>query len=65
VRHGSREKNISVELVGFRKEYRIENSAHHVTSVVSDNGNLISPENITNGDKVPSNVLLVRELSKV
>lgn len=65
VGQGSREKNISVELVGFRKEYRIENSAHHVTSVVSDNGDLISPESITNGDKVPSNVLLVRELSKV
>lgn len=64
VYHGSRDKNIWVELIGFRKEYRIENSASHVTSIVSDNGSLVSPNNITNGAKVPSNVLLVRELSR-
>ncbi len=65
VHHGSRDKNIWVELIGFRKEYRIENSASHVTSIVSDNGNLVSPSSITNGEKVPSNVLLVSELSQV
>lgn len=65
VSHGSRDKNIWVELVGFRKEYRIENSASHVKSVVSDNGDFVSPNDITNGAKVPSNVLLVKELSKV
>ncbi len=64
VHHGSRDKNIWVELIGFRKEYRIENSASHVTSVISDNGSLVSPNSITNGAKVPSNVLLVRELSR-
>ncbi|MCL4158711.1 UNVERIFIED_CONTAM: hypothetical protein GTU68_007493, partial [Idotea baltica] len=64
VYHGSRDKNIWVELIGFRKEYRIDNSASHVTSIVSDNGDLVSPNNITNGAKVPSNVLLVRELSQ-
>ena len=62
VHHGSRDKNIWVELIGFRKEYRIENSASHVTSIVSDNGSLVSPSSITNGEKVPSNVLLVSEL---
>jgi MFS superfamily sulfate permease-like transporter len=65
VTHGSKDKNVRVELVGFRKEYRIENSASHVTSVVSDNGNPVSPKNITNGTKVPSHVLLVKELSNV
>ncbi|MEA1784875.1 SulP family inorganic anion transporter [Arenibacter sp. GZD96] len=30
----SKERNITVELVGFRKEYNIENSQTHVTSVV-------------------------------
>ena len=65
VHHGSRDKNIWVELIGFRKEYRIENSASHVTSIVSDNGSLVSPSSITNGEKVPSNVLLVSELSQV
>lgn len=63
VTYGSGEKDISVELIGFRKEYNVENSLSHVTSVVSDNGDLVSPRNITNGAKVPSNVLLVKELS--
>lgn len=65
VHYGSKDKNVSVELVGFRKEYRIENSASHVKSVVSDNGDLVSPKSLTNGEKVPSNILLVEELSKV
>ncbi len=65
VSFGSTEKNIYVELVGFRSEYQVENSVSHVTSIVSDNGDLISPNEITNGAKVPSNVLLVKELSKV
>jgi MFS superfamily sulfate permease-like transporter len=65
VNHGSKDKKIRVELIGFRKEYRIENSASHVTSVVSDNGDFVSPKDISNGTKVPSNVLLVNELSQV
>ncbi|MCB0704216.1 MAG: SulP family inorganic anion transporter [Saprospiraceae bacterium] len=59
---GAKERNITVELLGFRKEYNIENSTTYVTSVVSDNGNLISPSQVSNGTKVPSNVLKVREL---
>lgn len=62
---GSKDKNVRVELVGFRKEYRVENSASYVRSVVSDNGDLVSPKSLTNGEKVPSNILLVEELSKV
>jgi MFS superfamily sulfate permease-like transporter len=65
VNHGSKDKKIRVELIGFRKEYRIENSASHVTSVVSDNGDFVSPKDLSNGTKVPSNVLLVNELSQV
>ncbi|GGX22244.1 SulP family inorganic anion transporter [Aquimarina muelleri] len=65
VNFGSKEKNIKVELVGFRKEYKIENSTTHVTSVLSDNSEPVSPENIENGAKVPSSILLVKELSNV
>lgn len=65
VNFGSKEKNIDVNLVGFRKEYRIENSASHVTSVVSDNGEPVSPNSVGDGSKVPSNMLRVQELSKV
>lgn len=65
VEEGATERNISIELIGFRKEYRIENSATHVTSVVSDNGDLISPNVVTNGTKVPSNILKVKELAMV
>lgn len=65
VSEGARERNISVNLIGFRKEYKIENSASYVTSVVSDNGDLISPTGIKNGTKIPSNILKVRELESV
>lgn len=58
---GSQERNISVKLLGFRKEYNIENSTTYVTSIVSDNGTLISPSKVTNGTIVPSNVLKVEE----
>ncbi len=64
VNEGASEREITVKLVGFRKEYRIENSATHVTSVVSDNGTAVSPNVLTNGKKVPSNILKVRELAK-
>lgn len=65
VTQGAAERNIRIQLIGFRKEYRIENSASHVTSIVSDNGSLISPKGDTNGKKVPSNILKVQELSSV
>ncbi|EDM44600.1 possible integral membrane sulfate transportor [unidentified eubacterium SCB49] len=63
VNEGSKEKNIAVELIGFRKEYKVENSATHVTSVMSDNGKPVSPNSVTNGTKVPSNILKVSELA--
>ncbi|WP_373519390.1 SulP family inorganic anion transporter [Pricia sp.] len=65
VHYGSQDKNVNVDLVGFRKEYRIENSDSHVRSIVSVNGDFVSPKSITNGEKVPSNILLVKELSNV
>lgn len=61
---GSIDKNITIELIGFRKEYNIENSTTHVTSVLSDNDKPVSPKNIKTGTKVPSGILLVEELSK-
>lgn len=65
VNEGAGERNIEVTLLGFRKEYKIENSASHVTSIVSDNGDHVSPTLVTNGTKVPSNILKVRELQGV
>ncbi len=65
VNEGSLERNIDVEIIGFRKEYNIENSVSHVTSVVSDNGAPVSPQKVTNGTKVPSNILKVRDLASV
>ena len=65
VDEGSLEREISVSLIGFRKEYKVENSATHVTSVVSDNGEFVSPKVVMNGTKVPSNILNVRELAEV
>jgi MFS superfamily sulfate permease-like transporter len=65
VNEGASERNIAVQLIGFRKEYKIENSASHVTSIVSDNGDPISPRSVTNDTKVPSNILMVKELANV
>ncbi len=65
VNEGAAERNIRVELIGFRKEYNIENSSTYITSVVSDNGELISPSVRANGEKVPSNILKVSELAEV
>ena len=65
VNEGSIERNIDVEIIGFRKEYNIENSVSHVTSIVSDNGAPVSPQKVTNGTKVPSNILKVRDLASV
>lgn len=62
---GSKEKNVSVELVGFRKEYKIENSTTHVTSILSDNDHPVSPTTVKNGTKVPSGILIVEELSVI
>lgn len=60
-REGAKERDISVTLLGFRKEYNIKNSTTYVTSIVSDNGNFISPSQVSNGTVVPSNVLKVEE----
>ena len=65
VHQGASERNISVKLIGFRKEYKIENSMSHVTSIVSDNGDRVSPKTVTNNTKVPSNILMVSELANV
>lgn len=64
VSEGAEERKLTVQLIGFRKEYNIENSSTHVTSVVSDNGDFVSPNVVTNGTKVPSNILKVREFAE-
>ena len=56
------EKNIQVRLSGFRKEYNIDNTDVHVTTVLSDNEDQISPKDVEAGVKVPSNVLKVKDL---
>lgn len=63
VDEGAQERNISVQLIGFRKEYKIENSISHshVTSIMPDNGALVSPSLVTNGAKIPSNILNFRD----
>ena len=63
VSQGAAEKNITVSLIGFRKEYNIENTATHVTSIVSDNEAPVSLKEIENGVKIPSNVLNVKDLA--
>jgi len=63
VSQGAVEKNITVSLIGFRKEYNIENTATHVTTIVSDNEAPVSPKEIQKGVKVPSNVLNVKDLA--
>lgn len=65
VNEGASERNISIELIGFRREYNIENSTTYVNSIVSDNGAPVSPTIVSNGTKVPSNVLKVQELAIV
>ncbi len=51
---GAPEKNIKVKLTGFRKEYKIENTDVHITTVLSDN-KIVSPKEVGEGVKVPSN----------
>ena len=60
---GSKEKNIDVKLMGFRKEYKIENTDVHVTTVLSDNDKPVSRKEVHPGVKVPSNALNVEDLS--
>ena len=60
---GSKEKNIEVKLMGFRKEYKIENTDVHVTTVLSDNDKPVSRKEVHPGVKVPSNALNVEDLS--
>ena len=57
------ETNIEVKLTGFRKEYKIENTDVHVTSVLSNNEDKVSPKDVGSGMKVPSNTLNVKDLS--
>jgi len=63
VEHGSKDKNIDVKLMGFRKEYKIENTDVHVTTVLSDKDAPVSPNEVTSGVKVSSNALKVKDLS--
>ncbi|WP_159023254.1 SulP family inorganic anion transporter [Formosa sp. L2A11] len=64
VNFGCKDKNINVYLIGFRKEYKIENSTNHVTTVLSDNDDKVALHEIEEGLKIPSNILKVKELTK-
>jgi len=64
IQYGSKDKNITVEVVGFRKEYKMENSTHYVTTVVSDNAAPVNPKEVETGLKVPSNILKVEGFRK-
>ncbi|WP_434036091.1 SulP family inorganic anion transporter [Formosa sp. 4Alg 33] len=64
VNYGCIDKNINVSLIGFRKEYKIENSVNHVTSVLSDNEDKVALHETDEGLKIPSNVLKVKDLPK-
>jgi len=61
IEYGSKDKNIEVEVVGFRKEYKMENSAHYVTTILSDNEKPLAPKDVAAGYKAPSNILKVKE----
>ncbi len=63
VNEGSKERNITVELIGFRSEYNIDNSSSHITIVAPDKGELVSPTIADDGTKIPSNILKVKDLS--
>ncbi|QWX82614.1 SulP family inorganic anion transporter [Cellulophaga sp. HaHaR_3_176] len=65
VKFGSKEKNIIVELIGFRKVYKIENSATHVTSLITETDEDVSPNLVKNGTKIPSSKLKIGELSNI
>jgi len=58
------ERNIEVKLTGFRKEYKIENTDVHITTVLSDNEDQVSPKDVGSGVKIPSNAVNVKDLSK-
>ncbi|WP_299780977.1 SulP family inorganic anion transporter [uncultured Formosa sp.] len=64
VNFGCKDKNINVYLIGFRKEYKIENSTNHVTTILSDNDDKVALHEIEEGFKIPSNILKVKELTK-
>lgn len=65
----SKDKEIIVDLVGFRKEYKIDNSATHVTSVAEplevqplfSAKEPVLPNNVKKGLKVPSTMLKLSE----
>ncbi|MBP1840914.1 SulP family inorganic anion transporter [Formosa algae] len=63
VNYGCKDKNINVYLIGFRKEYKIENSTNHVTTILSDNEDKVALHEIEEGFKIPSNILKVKELT--
>lgn len=58
------ERNIEVTLTGFRKEYKIENTDIHITTVLSDNEDQISPKGAGSGVKIPSNAIKVEDFLK-
>lgn len=58
----SKERNIHVDLVGFRKAYDMVNSQTHVTSQLPNVDGTISPMAMENEPKIPSNYLNINDL---
>ncbi|NKI28478.1 SulP family inorganic anion transporter [Arenibacter sp. 6A1] len=65
VNFSSKERSIDVELVGFRKQYKMENSQTHVVSTSPEIKENIGLNNIKTGVKIPSNHIKISELSNI
>jgi len=65
VNFSSKERSIDVELVGFRKQYKMENSQTHVVSTSPEIKDNIGLNNIKTGVKIPSNHIKISELSNI
>ncbi|GAA5220558.1 SulP family inorganic anion transporter [Membranihabitans marinus] len=60
---GSKDMGIEVDLVGFRKEYKMENTRHYVTSVVDPNASIVSPVEVEKGQRVPNHILSMKSFT--
>ncbi|SHI55812.1 Sulfate permease, MFS superfamily [Arenibacter nanhaiticus] len=65
VNFSSKERSIDVELVGFRKQYKMENSQTHVVSTSPEIKQNIGLNNIKTGVKIPSSHIKISELSNI
>ncbi len=57
INSSANERNIKLDLVGFTKEYKMENSQTHVILVLPETNKTISLANIKNDTKIASNYI--------